>query len=314
MRVVLSRLVMFVLVLTCLPLAAGAEPLSLALNWKAEPQFGGFYDAKTQGFFAKQKLDVTITQGGSGTPTVQMLSAGKVDYAIVSGDEIVIAHDRGADNIVALYASYQTNPQAIMTHAARHFKSIRDVVQSPGVLLWQAGLPYAQYFVKEYGPLKVTTAPYIGGIGAFRHDPNLSQQCFVTSEPLEAEKAGLKVKAFLIADSGYNPYTTVLATTRARLEQHPAEVKRMVTAVREGWRDYLDNPGPTNKAMMALNRAMDAATFEKSAEAQERLIRTPKGTPLGSMTRQRWQDLIHQLREINVISKPVKADSLFINL
>lgn len=308
------RLFAVILALTCLPLAANAEPLSLALNWKAEPQFGGFYDAKSQGFFAKQNLDITITQGGSGTPTVQMLSAGKVDYAIVSGDEIVMAHDRGADNIVALYASYQINPQGIMTHAARHFKSIEDVVKSPGVLLWQAGLPYAQYFIKEYGPLKVTTAPYIGGIGAFQHDRNLSQQCFITSEPLEAEKAGLKVKTFLIADSGYNPYTTVLATTRQRLEQHPDEVKRLVTAVRQGWQDYLDNPGPTNKAMMALNRAMDASTFRKSAEAQERLIRTPKGTPLGSMTKQRWQKLIQQLLEINVISKPVKADNLFINL
>lgn len=99
--------------------AANADQVQLALNWKAEPQFGGFYAAQVLGLYAKNDLDVTIIEGGSGTPTIQVLGAGKVDYAIVSADEVVIAHDRGAKNIVALFATFQTNPQAIMAHAAR---------------------------------------------------------------------------------------------------------------------------------------------------------------------------------------------------
>lgn len=305
-------------VLTCTlafsALATAAEPLSLALNWKAEPEFGGFYAAQAHGYFTQRHLDVKITEGGSGTPTVQMLASRKVDYAIVSADEIAIAYDRGAKNIVALYASYQTNPQGIMTHAKRDFHSIADVLRSPGILLWQAGLPYAQYLTKKYGPLKVTTAPDIGGIGSFEHDPMLSQQCFVTSEPLQAKKAGLVVKTFLVADSGYNSYTAVLATTRQRLKQHPDEVKRMVAAVREGWQNYLKDPGPTNEDMMKLNRGMDAATFAAVAKAQEKLIRTPKGTPLGSMTEARWQTLVGQLQDIHAIDAPIKATDLYINL
>ena len=42
-------------------------------------------------------------------------------------------------------------------------------------------------------------------------------------------------RLFLVADSGYNPYTTVLVTTREHLEQNPEEVKRVVAAVRAGW-------------------------------------------------------------------------------
>ena len=75
--------------------AVPAQPLVLALNWKPEPQFGGFYAAQVSGYYAQNKLDVEIIQGGSGTPTIQMLLAGKVDYAIVSADEVVIAHARG---------------------------------------------------------------------------------------------------------------------------------------------------------------------------------------------------------------------------
>jgi NitT/TauT family transport system substrate-binding protein len=291
-----------------------ADPLVLALNWKPEPQFGGFYAAQEEGFYAANQLDVKIIEGGSGTPTIQMLLAGQVDYAIVSADEVVIAHARGGGDIVALFATYQTSPQGIMTHAARGFQSIEDVVHSEGVLLWQSGLPYAQYFKKKYGPLKVTTAPYLGGIGNFQNDPNLSQQCFVTSEPLAAAAAGLKVKTFLVAESGYNPYTSVLVTHRERLESARAEVTGMVTAVRKGWESYLEDPTATNTAMGAINRAMSARTFADSALAQHDLILTPDTQQVGEMSLARWQTLARQLLDIGVIKAPVAADRLFTNL
>jgi len=290
------------------------KPLVLALNWKPEPQFGGFYAAQARGYYRDRQLDVRIIEGGSGTPTIQMLLAGKVDYAVVSADEVVIAHARGATDIVALFATYQTNPQGIMTHAERGFGSLEEVMHADGVLLWQSGLPYAQFFQKKYAPLKVTTAPYLGGIGNFQNDPAISQQCFVTSEPLTASAAGLKVKTFLVADSGYNPYTTVLVTTRKRWQASPQEVKNMVAAVRDGWNDYLQEPAPTNQLMLSLNKAMSAQTFAQSAEAQRPLIKTDSTVRVGEMTLARWQTLAEQLRDIKVIRQPVTASELFVDL
>jgi ABC-type nitrate/sulfonate/bicarbonate transport system substrate-binding protein len=40
--------------------------IRLALNWKPEPEFGGFYAAP----FSNNGLDVEILPGGAGTPTV----------------------------------------------------------------------------------------------------------------------------------------------------------------------------------------------------------------------------------------------------
>jgi len=65
----------------------------LALNWKPDPQFGGFYAAPYQ----KQGLDVEILPGGAGTPTVQMIGAGSAEFGIVSADELVVARARGND-------------------------------------------------------------------------------------------------------------------------------------------------------------------------------------------------------------------------
>jgi NitT/TauT family transport system substrate-binding protein len=297
-------------------LATAAEPIAarLALNWKAEPQFGGFYAADVHGEYAANGLAVEIIEGGSGAPTIQVVGAGQVDYAVVSADEVVISHDRGAGNVVALFATYQTNPQAIMAHRARGFKSLEDVLKGDGMLLWQAGLPYAQFLTRKYAPLGVRTAPYLGGIGNFQNDPQLSQQCFATSEPLTAARAGLAVDTFLIADSGYNPYTTVLVTTREQLEQNPDEVRRMVAAVRAGWEAYLKDPAPTNARMGALNKAMDEQTFRESAAAQEALIHTSDIGKVGEMTLERWQTLVGQLKDLKVIRKDVDPAGLFVEL
>ena len=48
--------------------------MRLALNWKPEPEFGGFYAAN----YKAHGLDVEILQGGVGTPTVQMVGAGQL--------------------------------------------------------------------------------------------------------------------------------------------------------------------------------------------------------------------------------------------
>ena len=291
-----------------------AKPkLVLQLNWKAEPQFGGFYAAQVGGLYKNGSLDVSIIEGGSGTPTIQVLGAGKVEYAVVSADEVVIAQERGAKNVVALFATFQTNPQAIMAHTERGFRSLADVLKSDGILLWQAGLPYAQYLTKKFAPISVRTAPYLGGIGNFQNDPLLSQQCFATSEPLTAARAGLTVTTFLVAESGYNPYTTVLVTSRQHLQQNPDEVRRMVEAVRAGWNAYLTDPSPTTAAMAQLNKAMDAQTLLASARAQVELIRTPDIKKLGEMSLLRWQVLVDQLTQLKVVRGQVNPQDLFVD-
>src|SRR5450432_2566323 len=121
-----------------------ANKIRLALNWKPDPEFGGFYAAD----FAKHGLNVEILPGGAGTPTVQMIGAGSAEFGIVSADELVVARARGND-VVALFATFQNCPQGIMVHASRNLSSIEDVLKE-GTLAIQKGLPYARLLEKKY--------------------------------------------------------------------------------------------------------------------------------------------------------------------
>jgi NitT/TauT family transport system substrate-binding protein len=288
-----------------------AQKIRLALNWKPEPEFGGYYAAPYQ----KHGLDVEILPGGAGTPTVQMVGAGTAEFGILSGDELVVARSRGND-VVALCAGFQHDPLAIMVHASRKLTSLGEVFKG-GTVAMQKGLAYARLLEKKYGFGKVKIVPSPGGdVSAFLRDALFAQQCYLTAEPLVAKHQGADVQVFRIADEGFDPYSSLLATSGDILRKNPAMVAAMVAAVREGLRIYLDDPKPINQRMNALNPSMPIAVFAEAAEAQKPLIETDetKRNGLGTMTRERWEALIAQLKDLGDIPAAIPADECFRNL
>ena len=282
--------------------AFAAEKASIALNWVPEPEFGGIYAAKESGAFAKHNLDIDIKPGGAGAPTWQQVASGKAEFGVASADEVVIARANGAD-VVALFTIYQTCPQAIMVHASRGLKSIEDVFNSGGTLAMEVGLPYGKFLQKKFGFEKIKRIPYDGGVGNFLADKSFAQQCFVFSEPLIAKKQGADPQTFLVADTGYNPYTGVVITSGDYARKNPNVVRETAAALREGWRAYLDDPAQANAVMGKLNKTMDAQTFAAVADAQKPLVENDdtKKNGLGTMTLDRWEQLVKQLIEIGVV-------------
>jgi NitT/TauT family transport system substrate-binding protein len=299
--------------------AAGAAPAKeatrakLALNWVPEPEFGGFYAGREKGSYRAHGIDLEILGGGAGSPVLQTVATGRADFGTVGADDVVIGRARGAD-VVAVFATYQTNPQGIMVHRARKLTTFDQLFQG-GTLALETGQPYATYLKRKYSWAGVKVVPYDGGVARFLTDPTLGQQCYVTSEPLSAKKQGADPQVFLIAQSGYNPYATVVITRRELLQNRPDLVRGFVEASREGWKSYLADPAATNALLGKLNPAMDAAALAASAEAQAPLIETSetKAAGLGHMERIRWETLVNQLADIGLIDKKPAVDELFSN-
>ena len=309
------KVLLVILSLVLLPSAVqSAEVVKFALNWKAEPEFGGFYAAKLAGSFEKRGLNVDIVEGGAGTPVVQMVANSKVPFGIAAADEVVLSQARGTD-VVALFAVYQTNPQGIMAHPERGFKSIADVFAAPGTLAIQSGAPYTIYLQAKYPNAKVKLVPYAGGIAQFLTDANYSQQCFVTAEPLLAKKKNKPAASFLIADAGFNPYGTVVVARRQYIEKNSKQVRDLIEAIRDGWSEYLRAPESANALMVKLNPAMDGETMKESAEVQKRFI-LAANTPskeLGRMSSERWATLVDQLFAMKLIKKKPALGELYRN-
>jgi NitT/TauT family transport system substrate-binding protein len=286
--------------------------VKLALNWVPEPEFGGFYSARESGAYRRHGIETEIQGGGAGVPVLQMVATGRADFGTVGADELVTARARGAD-VVAVFAAFQTSPQAIMAHSARKLAKLEDAFAS-GTLALETGLAYAKYLKTKFKWGPVSIVPYDGGVARFLADPNFGQQCYITSEPIAVRRKGGDPQVFLIADTGFNPYTTVVVTRRELLEKKPELVRAFVLATREGWQSYLADPKPTNALLGKLNTALDAETLAAAAEAQRPLIETSetRALGLGAMTRARWQTLATQLTELGLIPTAPPIDSLFV--
>lgn len=290
-----------------------SDATTITLDWRPEPEFGGFYQADLSGAFKNHGLNIQINTAGPGAPTWQLVAHGQADFATTAADQVLIARSKGAD-VVAIFAVYQTFPQGIMVHKARGFKSIEDVFTHSGILAAEDD-PWLHYLLDRFRPVKVTVTGYSSGVAAFLAKPDYSQQCFVTSEPLLAAGAGGDPQTFLIADAGYNPYTTVLITRGDLIRKSPQKVKDVVAGCREGWRAYLDDPSAANAAMGKLNSEMDAQTFAQAAAAQKPLIETDQTGKdgLGTMSAQRWTELGEQLVKLKVIDAAPPASECFVN-
>jgi len=290
------------------------QATTITLDWKPEPEFGGFYQAQVSGAFKNRGLDIELKSAGAGAPTWQLVASGQTEFATAAADEVLIARAKGAD-VVAVFAVYQTSPQGIMVHRSRGFSSIGDLFTHPGILAAEDST-WLKYLLGKYPAPIVTITGYSSGVTVFLAKHDYSQQCFVTSEPLLAAREGGDPQTFLIADAGYNPYTTVLITRGETVRNHPQKVKQVVEACREGWRKYLDDPSAANAVMAKLNTEMDAKTFELAAAAQKPLIETEetRKSGLGVMTSQRWTQLAKQLVDLKVLVMAPSAENCFVDV
>lgn len=297
---------------TALNLFAASTKVRLALNWKPEPEFGGFYEALQKGFYKKRGIDLEILPGGVGTPVIQMVEGNKVEMGISNADEVILGRSRGAE-VVSIFTVFQTSPMALLTHAERGFKELKDVFENPGTVAAERGLPYIRFCEKKYGFKKVKIVPFLGGISQFLSDKNLTQQGFIAAEPILARKQGAQPKTFLIADSGYNPYFTVVVVRNEFADKNAQLIKDFVAATQEGWKSYLHDPTEANKKMAALNPTMDPETFREGAKSQASLIQNAETEKmgLGFQSKERWKTLADQLLELKVVSKVFPPESYF---
>ncbi len=287
----------------------GRTKVRLALNWFPEPEHGGFYAALLAGDFAAEGLDVEIVPGGPGIQVIPQLVRGAVEFGLASADQVLVQRGQEAD-VVTLFAPLQTNPRCILVHASSgitNFDQLRDVTLAIG-----AGQPFVRY-LEKHAPLEgVRMVPYTGRLASFLSDPKSAQQGFVFSEPVFAEREGVRVNVLKLSELGFDPYASCVVTTRRLLDERPEIASAFVRACRRGWERYLDDSSAVDPELIRLNRELDAEGLRAAHESLRPLCQPADGRPLGSMTAERWNRLRDQLADLEFIDRAMSADQAWI--
>jgi NitT/TauT family transport system substrate-binding protein len=115
----------------------------------------------------------------------------------------------------------------------------------------------------------------------------------MSSEPFQAEKAGVKAKFFLFAHDGFPPYGSTIVATQKIVKEKPDVVARFVRASLEGWRSYAANPAPGNELIKKDNPNMkdDQLAYALAKLMEHKLITGGDAAKMGIgvMTDARWK-------------------------
>ena len=230
--------------------AGAVDKVSFATNWKAQAEHGGHYQALADGTYAKYGLDVTIRPGGPQSNERALLTAGKVEFLMAGNlDPAFNAVKEGIPTRV-IAAIMQKDPQVFMTHPGQGLDTWESLKKAT-MLVGRGGMAsFYQWMIAAHGFTEAQVKPYTFNTAPFLADKRSAQQGYVTSEPYAVEtQGGFKPNIFLLADYGYDTYSTTIETTVEMIEKKPDLVQRFVDASIIGWYNYLYGD---NKAANAL--------------------------------------------------------------
>jgi NitT/TauT family transport system substrate-binding protein len=289
----------------------GLTPVSLQLDWYPQPEQGGFFTAQMLGYYKAEGLDVTMLPLPQYGSAAQVVASGKADIGLGSSDQILDWNSNGLP-LVAVAATMQHDPQAIMVHQNSTIHNFKDLEGQ--TIAAPTGATWLKYVLPRYNLHQVRQVPATPSIANFLADPSYVQKIFITSEPFFARQAGVPVRTLLISSSGYAPYG-VQFTARDFVAQHADIVARFVRASIRGWQEYLRNPEPTNVLLLKLNPALNPAQATYTAQALRDGGFITGGNPAsadtGHMTADRWMATYEQLKSLGILHGPVNPAAVY---
>ena len=270
--------------------ASAQDKVALLTSWYAQAEHGGFYQALATGLYKKQGLDVTIRMGGPQVNGMQLMMAGQADMHVGYDFQVLKSLEQGLTP-VTVATSFQHDLQGLLAHD--DVKSLADL-KGKTILVATAGrTSWWPWLKAKYGYTEEQVRPYTFNMQPFFADKSTAQQGYLSSEPLQAEKNGVKARFFLFAHDGFPPYGTTIVATQRMVKERPSVVQRFVRASMEGWKSYIADPAPANQLIKKDNPNMtDEQIAYGIAKLKEHQLITGGDAAkmgIGVMTDERWR-------------------------
>ena len=239
------------------------DKVAFGTNWVAEAEHGGFYQALADGTYRSYGLDVTIVPGGPNVNNRILLPVGKLDFFMSANT--LQSFDALEQNVPTLViaAMFQKDPQVLLAHPDQRIEKFEDLKKLTLFISREGVATYFQWLKADFGFSESRVKPYTSNPQPFLADNHSAMQGYVTSDPYAVEKeAGFKPKVFLLADQGFDSYSTLIETRRDLVARRPELVQRFVDASILGWAHYLYGD----------NRAADALIKRQNPEMTDELL------------------------------------------
>jgi NitT/TauT family transport system substrate-binding protein len=289
--------------------AHAQDHVSFGIDWVAEAEYGGYYQALATGLYAQHGLTVTIRQGGPQVNQMQLMMAGRLDFNLGGGRAIEFAQQNLP--FVAIAAIFQKDPAVLIAHPNTGDDSFATLKGKPIMISGDTRAGWWRFLAAKYGYSDSQIRTYSFNLAPFLASKDAIQQGYLGSEPFSIEqKAGFKPVVLLLADAGYPGYANIVTTSMKLIANKPDVVQRFINASIEGWYSYLDgDPTPANKLIKSENPEMSDALLAYGRAVMQAHGIVKSGDALhmgiGAMTDARWKEFYQVTSTLGMYPKGI---------
>ena len=319
---ILPFLIMAILIANCTQPAAAVEqdltPITLPVGYIPNVQFAPMYVAIEKGFYRDQGLDVSMDYNME-TDSVALIGAGELDFAIVSGEQVLLGRAQGLP-VVYTMAWYQEFPVGVAALASSGINKPADLV---GKKVGIPGLYGASYIglralLQANGLQESDLA--LESIGFTQAEALLDELVeaavvYVSNEPIKLEAEGYPVNVLRVSDQ-LSLVANGLITSEDILREDPELVRGMVYATLQGVAYITEHPDEAFEICKKYVETLASLTPAEQ-EVQRKVLET--SIPMfaieknGRTEMEAWQNMQAVLLEMGLLQEALNLEEAFTN-
>ncbi len=315
----MKKSLLFVLCISFMLTACGGKPYALThirlpLGYIPNVQFAPLYVAVEKGYFADAGIEVEFDYSFE-TDAVALVGAGDIQFAVVSGEQVLLARAQGLP-VVYVAAWYQQYPVSVVAESVQGIRTPADLrgktIGLPGLyganyiglraLLHAGGLTEADVTLDSIGYTQVESL--VTG-----RDQVVS--VYTANEPVQLRARGYQIDELRVADY-VQLASNGLITNEKTITDNPDLVRRMVRAMLLGIADTIADPDAAYRISMGFVEGLTA-----DDPVQKQVLATSmelwKADRLGVSDPKAWENMQTVLLDMGLLASPLDLSKAFTN-
>jgi NitT/TauT family transport system substrate-binding protein len=289
--------------------------VKVPLGYIPNIQFAPLYVAVENGYFEAAGIEVEFDYSFE-TDAVALVGADELQFAVVSGEQVLLARAQGLPVVYAA-AWYQQYPVAVVSKVEQGIVTPADLkgkkIGLPGLfganyigldaLLFSVGLTEGDVTLDSIG---------FNQVEALATDQEQAISVYAANEPVQLRAQGYELNEIRVADY-VQLASNGLITNEKTIAENPDLVRRMVSVLVKGLADTMANPEEAYE--LSKKHIPDLTDADQPVQMQvlTRSIELWKTDRVGYSDPRAWENMHELLLNMKLLSKPLDVSKAFTN-
>jgi NitT/TauT family transport system substrate-binding protein len=278
-------------------------------------QFAPLYVAVQKGYFREAGIEIVFDYSFE-TDGVSLVGADELQFAIVSGEQVLLARAQGLP-VVYVMAWYQQYPVVVVAKTEQGIKAPQDLrgkrIGLPGLfganyiglraLLSAVGVSEAEITLDSIG---------FNQVEALVADQEQAIVGYAANEPIQLRAQGYQVDVIRVADH-VRLASNGLLTNETTIQQNPELVRSMAQAILRGMTDTINNPDEAYRISLDYVEGLAQADEATQKAILATSIEFWLAEVLGISDASAWENMQDVLLEMELIPEALDLSKAFTN-